>query len=99
MSHFQSGQVVATQGVVEILGNEHHQFLVTRCLGMHLSCNWVNDCKEDIQANYNAIEHGGRVVTSWEVGKHKLFIITDGIKPIGKAGDHTYTTVMLRSEY
>jgi hypothetical protein len=60
-------------------------------LTRHCSGDWGNVCKEDRQANDDALNSGERLLSSYEVFGVKVWIITEW--------DRSYTTILMPSEY
>lgn len=92
---FDLGRVVATPGALRVLaevGRHPFEFLVR-----HVTGDPGDIDEEDMQANRAALLHGGRIVSSYRVGRNpqeadwKVWIITE-------AGRHV-TTLLLPEEY
>jgi len=87
---FETGKIVATQGVMEVLGSGMQaKVLIMR----HLSGDFGNLDKEDIEANNASIRSGeGMILSSYEGGEMpKVYVITEH--------DRSVTTVLLPEEY
>jgi len=90
---FDSGTVVITPGAsCMLVRNNAH---VEEFLARHFAGDWGDCCKEDSKMNDDAVEFGGRVLSSYKVRDEKLWIITDGV---GKTQSYA-TTVLLPEEY
>lgn len=93
---FKLGKTVATQGAIEALtkANQRPESFLMR----HLYGDWGNVCKEDAQANDNAVAFEGdpdkqqRVLSSYKTSKGDvIWVITEW--------DRSVTTLLLPSEY
>jgi hypothetical protein len=98
---FALGNVVATPGVLRMLaevGRHPLEFLVS-----HVTGDFGDLCEEDKQANTAAIAHGGRVLSSYRVGRNesetswKVWIISEGRNADGS--QYYATTLLLPEEY
>ena len=93
MFQFPLGQVVATQGAVELL--ETHQVSVSQLLIRHARGDWGNIPLEDRRANQHALQSGGRLLSSYLLGEvgsaSTLWIITEA--------DRSVTTLLRPDEY
>ncbi len=87
-SRFSSGDIYATPGAIDSLTTDD----MAKALGRHFTADWGELCKEDIAANNQALQHGGRVLSSYrnEAGT-KFWIITEA--------DRSATTILLPHEY
>jgi hypothetical protein len=89
-SKFSMGQVVATPGALDALGESHqdlNQFLARHAMG-----DWGEVGEEDWRANDAALEQGMRIVSAYTMAnEEKLWLITEW--------DRSVTTALLPSEY
>lgn len=98
---FSLGKVVATPGALQMLAEVGRHPL--EFLGSHVTGDFGDICEEDRQANLAAIAHGGRVLSSYKVGRcaqeasWKLWIISEGRNAEG--GAYQVTTLLLPEEY
>ncbi len=87
---FPTGQVVATPGALEALktnGQSSFEFL-----HRHRAGNYGDICKDDVNANEQALIHGSRILSSYHLkDQTKIWIITEA--------DRSSTCVLLASEY
>ena len=88
---FPLGQTVATPGALELLetiGRTPSEYLARHHVG-----DWGDAlCEEDKQANNDALKHGSRIFSSYNLNDdQKLWIITES--------DRSSTCVLLPSEY
>jgi hypothetical protein len=98
---FSLGQVVATPGALQMLHEAglHPLEFISR----HVAGNFGELCDDDKEANRSAIAHGGRVLSSYKVGRAeqeagwKLWVISEGRNAKGEA--YQYTTLLLPEEY
>lgn len=84
---FQPGTIVATVGALHIASNEQIADLLSR----HLSGDWGDLDPPDARANEHALKHDLRILSSYNVGDNKLWIITEW--------DRSQTTVLTPEEY
>lgn len=86
---FPLGQVVATAGV--------HRHLVESgidpwpYLQLHQCGDWGNVPPEDARENDLSVEHGFRVLSAYEIGGERVWIITEA--------DRSATTLLFPMEY
>jgi len=87
---FPLGQVVATLGALALL--EEHQMDSFTFLNRHIHGDWGDALPfEDVEANNAALIQGERLLSSYWLGKAKLWIISEW--------DRSVTTILLPSEY
>ena len=84
---FALGQIVTTPGAL----SEVTPDVLRRCLARHAEGEWGNLGNEDLAANDAAVEHGGRILSAYQIDRIKLWIITES--------DRSVTTMLLPSEY
>jgi hypothetical protein len=83
------GRIVATPGALEtILGAGDDPFTY---VARHASGDWGNLCAPDRRENGLALRHGWRVLSSYEVGGGRVWVITEA--------DRSVTTILLPEEY
>ncbi|WP_312589271.1 type I restriction endonuclease subunit M [Comamonas terrigena] len=84
------GQVLATPGALELLRSL--QLTPLRFVLRHMGGDWGDICEEDRQSNAEALVHGARVLSVYELGPtQRLWIITEA--------DRSCTTLLLPEEY
>ena len=86
---FELGEVVITRAALTFC--EKHKVNPLLLVGRHLAGDWGDVCKEDKQANEDALVNGDRLVSAYEAVGQKFYIITEF--------DRSYTTIMLREDY
>lgn len=86
---FLLGSVVATPGALELL--DHHGINATTYLSRHQHGDFGAVCPSDRQENMHAVSHGLRILSAYDIGKSRLWIITEA--------DRSVTTLLLPSEY
>lgn len=88
---FQHGQLVATPGALELLGEL--EISPSSLLERHLSGDWGEMPKEDARENEWSVKNGYRVLSSYHVGNHgdRVWIITEA--------DRSSTCLLLPEEY
>lgn len=86
---FPLGAIVATRGALDLL--DRHGINATTYLARHQHGDFGTVCPADRQENLLAIERGSRILSAYDIGKQKLWIITEA--------DRSVTTLLLPSEY
>lgn len=86
---FRPGQIVATRGVLIHL--EHHGIAADSYLKRHVCGDWGMVPPEDARANCLAVEHGARVLSSYDIAGKRVWIITEA--------DRSVTTLLFPEEY
>jgi hypothetical protein len=93
---FELGQIVATPGALAATTNEQRLHYLTR----HSIGDWGYVCREDYDANDEAVKDGGRILSAHPIdvakpcegfGDNTLWIITEA--------DRSVTTFLLPDEY
>src|SRR5829696_3090970 len=89
MVPFPLGQIVATPGALKLLEEtgENPYLLLTR----HRSGDWGEVDAHDRRENELSLQHGWRILSSYSVGKGRVWVITEA--------DRSYTTILLPEEY
>lgn len=72
---FPLGQVVATPAALRIL--EAHQMSPQWLLALHASGVWGDVDADDQAANERAVVHGGRILSAYQLGDDRLWVITE----------------------
>ena len=98
---FAFGPVVATPGALDALAGEGVD--PARLLARHRDGDWGTLCAEDHDTNDHAVRNGARILSAYDLGATRLWIITDaevdgpadpeGLQP------RQATTFLLPSEY
>src|SRR5215211_6768532 len=87
---FELGALVATPGALELLqtaGKQPLDYIIR-----HLTGDWGDLDEHDRLVNEQALEHGGRLLSSYIVtGDQRLWLITES--------DRSATTLLLPQEY
>jgi hypothetical protein len=87
-SRFALGHVLITPGAQETLSDED----IARALARHAVSDWGDLPEEDEAANERALEHGGRLFSTYRSAEEVIFwVITEA--------DRSATTVLLPLEY
>ena len=86
---FALGRVLATPGALALL--DRVQVSGLEYLQRHAAGDFGLLCDEDVRANWEAIRTGARVLSAYEVGGDRLWIITEA--------DRSVTTFLLPDEY
>lgn len=84
---FPYGRIAATRRVID----EMDGLTISRLLTRHLHCDWGDLCDEDWNRNDHAVKNGERLLSSYQVGAEKVFIITEW--------DRSVTTILFADEY
>ena len=87
---FELGQVVATPGALAAL--EQHQISPLTLISRHVSGDFGDIDREDLQTNLAALRYGQRIVSAYTLAP-------DGVIWIISEGDRSVTTLLLPSEY
>lgn len=86
---FALGATVATPGALNLL--DHAGVNASDYLVRHQHGDFGYICAEDTESNLDAIAHGLRVFSAYDIGKARLWVITEA--------DRSVTTLLLPSEY
>lgn len=86
---FSLGSVVATPGALDLL--DRNGINATPFLARHQYGDFGTLCAEDIRENLSSIKGGLRILSAYDVGSERLWIITEA--------DRSVTTMLLPSEY
>lgn len=86
---FALGATVATPGALDLL--DHAGVNASDYLARHQYGDFGSICAEDAQSNHDAIKNGLRVFSAYDIGKARLWVITEA--------DRSVTTLLLPSEY
>ncbi len=86
---FTPGQTVATPAAMEVM--KANGITPADLLDRHILGDWGDVCDEDKGLNDDAVQHGDRILSSYTVGKSKLWVITEA--------DRSSTCILLPSEY
>jgi hypothetical protein len=88
--NFKTGQMVMTAGVNDLV--QRGVLNPVSYLQRHLNGDWGDLCDEDRRANNDALTHGDRLFSSYQLTPDlKLWIITEW--------DRSVTTLLLPEEY
>jgi hypothetical protein len=83
------GRIVATPGALKLLSEiGAHPFDL---LARHVTGDWGDLCAFDRRQNEIALRGGYRVLSSYPVGRERVWIITES--------DRSVTTILLPEEY
>ena len=83
------GRVFATPGALELLAEaREHPF---ELLARHATGDWGELCAFDRRQNQIALREGYRVLSSYPVGRERVWVITEA--------DRSITTILLPEEY
>ncbi len=86
---FPLGRIVATPGALEILAATATD--PAELLSRHAAGDWGEVPPEDARENAYGLEHGFRILSSYEVAGEKVWIITEA--------DRSSTCLLLPREY
>lgn len=86
---FRLGRIVATRAVLAHI--EKHGIAADPYLQRHVCGDWGVVPPEDARANCLAVEHGARVLSSYDIAGKRVWIITEA--------DRSVTTLLLPEEY
>lgn len=85
---FSLGTIVATPGAVDLIKSGVDDVAL---LGRHMRGDWGDIPNEDKAQNDAALDGSDRLFSSYNVGEHKIWIITEQ--------DRSATTLLLPEEY
>ncbi|MFC2053484.1 hypothetical protein ACFLV7_04180 [Chloroflexota bacterium] len=86
---FQSGKIVATAGALSLA---EHGLDLLGYIQRHLNGDWGDLCEEEDKAENNfSLEHGFRLLSTYNTPLGKLWLITEA--------DRSVTTILLPEEY
>ena len=88
------GRIVATPGALELL--QVAGIKPSELLDRHLYGDWGDLCDEDKELNDAAVRDGSRILSSYEIGDEKLWIISEAAND---DGERSATTLLLNFEY
>lgn len=92
---FKLGQVVSTPGALDVM--TALQVAPAQLLYRHLHGDWGDMSPDDKKANEDAIKHGDRIFSAYELGEgYKIWVITEAVGPNGMRES---TCLLLPSEY
>jgi hypothetical protein len=86
---FALGTTVATPGALDLL--DRSGINASSILTRHQYGDFGSICAEDAQSNLDAMAHGLRVFSAYDIGQARLWVITEA--------DRSVTTLLLPSEY
>lgn len=92
---FPLGQILATPGAVEALGQCHQNPL--EFLARHSAGDWGELCDDDKELNDQAINDGSRIFSAYRTKNGtRLWVITEATD---EHGHRSVTTILLPEEY
>ena len=77
---FRLGRIVATRGVLAHL--EHHGVVADPFLRRHVTGDWGDVPAEDAKSNQLAVQHGARILSSYEVAGERVWLITEADRSV-----------------
>ena len=86
---FRMGAIVATSGVLAHL--EHHSIAADPYLKHHVCGDWGMVSPEDARANCLAVQHGARILSSYDIAGKRVWTITEA--------DRSATTLLFPEDY
>jgi hypothetical protein len=90
---FEIGQFLATPAAIASLNEAGvNAFSLLR---RHVRGDFGEVCVEDRKANLDAIQNGARIFSSYSIGRHKIWVITEAVSE----GSRSATTFLLPEEY
>ena len=89
MALFKLGNVVATPNALAFC--EQNNVTPMQLLHRHVNGDYGDLCASDVKSNVDAIAYDDRVFSSYNIGKGKVWVITEW--------DRSYTTVLLPEDY
>jgi hypothetical protein len=87
---FKTGRLVATPGALDLLAR--NETPPVKLLNRHVIGDWGDMSKEDVDANDDALRHGGRLFSCYSITpSDRVWIITEA--------DRSATTILLPEDY
>lgn len=101
---FDLGQILATPGALSAL--EQYGIRPLQLLARHAMGDWGSVCSDDAKLNDEAVQSGGRVLSSYEISPQCIvWIITEAASETDDTShdpqlpQRSCTTILLPSEY
>ena len=92
MASFKLGKLVMTRGVhSKIKDDVDFAVGVLDAFERYQRCDWGDLCEEDKAENEHALKEGERIFAVYNIGKEKVYIITEH--------DRSVTTILFPEEY
>lgn len=95
---FSLGHVVATPAALALI--QEHGAFIPQLLNRHQTGDWQEMCKEDREANWQAVFTGARVLSAFNLGDTdrpaKIWVISEGHEPVQS---YSVTTILLPEDY
>ena len=95
---FSLGHVVATPAALALI--EKNGASIPQLLNRHQTGAWQELCKEDREANWQAVFNGNRILSAFNLGRAdqpaKIWIISEGHEPVQP---YSVTTILLPEDY
>ena len=95
---FSLGHVVATPAALALI--EKNGASIPQLLNRHQTGAWQELCKEDREANWQAVFNGNRILSAFNLGRAdqpaKIWIISEGHEPVQS---YSVTTILLPEDY
>ena len=86
--HFRPGRLIATRGVMETVP----QVELMSAFSRHIACDWGELCHTDCEANEQALQSGGRLLSAYKASNGRRFLIIT-------EADRSVTPFLLPEEY
>ena len=86
---FDLGRILVTMGAKDAIQDSLAK--MSEILTRHKNCDWGDVDDEDKSLNDTALKFGARVLSSYTIDGHKIWVITEA--------DRSSTTILLPSEY
>lgn len=86
---FKLGQTVMTRGISDFIKEEN--ITLDEVMNRHVSGDWGDISEDDKQANEDGLDGGDRLLSAYELGGRKIWIISEA--------DRSVTTVLFPEEY
>lgn len=92
MAKFKLGKLVWTRGVNDLIADDmSFASFVLKSQKRYARGDWGDCCKEDQEANNQALKDGSRIIGVYQNEKWKIWIITEA--------DRSVTTILFPEEY
>lgn len=92
MAKFKTGNLYQTRGIAAAIEESPQLFIeIIDAYARYINGDYGELCKEDIQANEEAIKNGYRIFAKYETSVDDIYIITEA--------DRSATTILFYDEY
>lgn len=76
--------------------NAQFAYEIGQCTCRHFQGDWGDVCPEDAKANVQSLVDGSRIMSSYKLDSHEIWIITEAAD---EKGERSTTTILFPEEY